>query len=274
MANTKIGGFTFCGLHINNKDGNVGTYKLLEVDRPASPNMTYREYIAPKRNGSKRYDSRYEDIIISVVIGVSGNSIEKQQKITNLLSQWIGKEDKLMFDDRPSLFYKAKFFNSATVDNQGIFTRLSITFIASYCMYELYDDLRDYTVNQLTMAIDDIGMLVNRAEWSGITTSQIKRINNTGNFESQPIIEITGTASLLILEVNNKAFSFMNLNGSVFIDTEQMLVYEIVGTKKVSVLQQFRGLFPSIPIGESDVHIGGTNLNLDITIDFKNTYIV
>ena len=274
MANTKISGLTFCGLHINNKDGNVGTYKLLEIDRPVSPNMTYREYIAPKRNGSKRYDNRYEDIIISVVIGVSGNSIEKQQKITNLLSQWIGKEDKLIFDDRPNLFYNAKFFNSTTIDNQGIFTRLTITFIASYCMYELYDDLRDYPVDQLTMVVDDIGILVNRAQWTGITTSQIKQINNTGNFEAQPIIEVTGTASLLILEMNNKAFSFANLNGSVFIDTEQMLVYEMVGTKKVSCLSQFQGVFPVISVGESDVHIGGTNLNLDIIIDFKNTYIV
>lgn len=274
MANTRISGVTFCGLHINNKDANIGTYKLLEVDRPASPNMTYREYIVPRRNGSKRYDNRYEDIIITVVIGVNGNSVEKQQKITNLLSRWIGKEDKLIFDDRPNLFYNAKFFNSSTVDNQGVFTRLAITFIASYCMYELYGDLRDYTVNQLTTTVDNMGVLVNRAQWSEITASQIKPINNVGNFEAQPTIELTGKASLVILEVSNKSFSFADLNGSVFVDTEQMLVYKIMGTKKVSCLPQFQGVFLSIPVGESDVYIGGNDLNLDIIIDFKNTYIV
>jgi len=44
MANNKIGGMTFAGLHINNRDGNINTYKLLDTDRPSSPNMTYRVY--------------------------------------------------------------------------------------------------------------------------------------------------------------------------------------------------------------------------------------
>jgi len=190
------------------------------------------------------------------------------------LAQWIDKEDKLMFDDRPGLFYNAKIFSSVTLDNQGIFTELTIIFIASYVMYELYDDLRDYTVNQLTMAVDDMTMLVNRALWSDITVSQIKQINNAGNFESQPIVELTGTATLITMQIYDKAFSFNSLaNESVFIDTEKMIVYKIINNKKVSVMQRFTGLFPTIPTGLSDVIIGGTALNLSITVDFKNTYI-
>lgn len=274
MANAKIGGMSFCNVSIVNKDGNIGTYKLIDVDRPASPTMTYREFVAPKRNGSKRYDNRYEDIIIKVVIGVSGNAVEKQTKITNLLSQWIGKEDKLIFNDRPNLFYKAKFFESIPLDNKGLFAEISITFICSYCMYELYDDLRDYTVNQLTMAVDDIGILVNRAEWTGITASTTKQINNLGNYEAQPIIELSGVATLLTLTMNGKALSIANLNGTIWVDTENMIVYSMNGSAKVSALSKFTGLFPTIAPGLNYVEIGGIALNLSITVDFKNTFIV
>lgn len=253
MANTKIGGMTFCNVKISNKDGNIGNYKLLEVDKPCSPNMTYHEFVAPKRNGSKRYENRYEDLIIKVVIGVSGNTIDRQTKITNLLCQWIGKEDKLIFDDRPNLFYKAKFFKSCTSDNDGVFTKLTITFIASFCMYEL---------------------LANNSEWIGITANTTKQISNQGNYKAQPIIKLSGVATQLTLKINNEAFSIANLSGIIYIDSENMIVYTMNNNVKVSSLLQFTGVFPTIEPGVNDVVISGTALNLSIIIDFKNTYIV
>jgi len=274
MALTRIGGMTFKGIHITNMDFNLNTYKLISVDIPLTPTMTYREFSAPKRHGSKRYDNRYENKTITVTIGVTGTAIERQEKITSLLEQWIDVEDKLMFDNRPGLFYKAKFFDEIEQKDTGTFTEFTIIFNASYVMYELYDDLRDYTVDQLTMAVDDIGILVNRAEWPNITASQTKQINNLGNYEAQPIFDISGTAILLLLTIGEKAFSLENINGTVWVDTENMIVYSVSGSTKTSKMQQFKGLFPTIAKGLNYVEIGGTTLNLAITVDFKNTYIV
>ena len=236
--------------------------------------MEYWEFNAPKRHGSVYGSNRYTDNEIKVVIGFNGTAQERQTKITNLLSQWVGKEDKLIFSDRPNCFYNARFFDACTSKDSGTFTEVTISFIASYCMYELYDDLRDYKVNDLTMILDDLGALVCRATWQGITEYTTKTINNGGNFEAQPLIEINGTAKLITLEVNNKELSIANLSGTIFIDTENMNVYKMNGDKKVSVLPQFQGQFPTIAPGENNVFIGGNSLNVDITIDFKNTYIV
>lgn len=274
MGLSRIGGFSFCSKHITNLDFNLDTYKLISVDRPVAPRMTYREFIVPGVNGTRRYDNRYEDITIKVIVGVTGSSLERQQKITLLLQDWIGREDKLFFDDRPNLFYKARFYDAVTSKDAGTFTQITISFMCSYCMYKLYSDLRDYTVDNLTTTVDDMGVLVNRAEWQEITKSTIKQINNTGNYNANPIIEFTGTADLVLLEINNTQCSFANLKGTVFIDSENMVVYKVENNKKVSMLPQFRGIFPIIPKGASDIVIGGNNLNLDIIIDFKNTYIV
>ncbi len=274
MGLSRIGSMTFAGVTVTNLDFNLNTPKLVSVDRACSPTMQYEEFTAPYRNGSKYYDNRYDDIEIKVVIGFNGTATERQAKITNLLQQWIGKEDKLIFADRPNLFYKARFYKSVTSKDSGTFTQITVTFVASYCMYELYNDLRDYKVSELTMLADSIGALINRATWQGITAYTTKTIVNTGNFESKPLIEITGTATLLTFELNNVEFSIANISGTVYIDCEEMNVYKIVNNKKVSVLPQFQGDFPVVPVGQSTVYIGGTNLNVSITVDFKNTYIV
>lgn len=275
MANDRIGEMSFCGVKIDNKTYDINAYKLLDVDKPASPSMTFREYIVPNKHGSKRYDNRYEDLPITIVIGVSGSSVEKQTKITALLQQWINREGQLSFSDRPNLFYIAKFFDMSTSDNEGLFTKLTIKFTASFCMYEFYDDLRDYTVNELAMTVDDMEMIFNRSKWDDLVTYQVKQINNTGNFGASPLIELTGSATLITIGILDKIFSFNNLlNETVFIDSENMVVYKMVGNKKTSAMQRFTGLFPIIPVGISDVTISGIAFNLSITIDFKNTYIV
>ena len=277
MAVSKISGFSFNGTHINNKDGNFGTYKLLEMSRPSSPNLTYQEYTVPNRDGSQYASNRYEDMDISVVIGVIGTAVERQSKISSLLSGWMGVTGKLVFDDRPTLFYKAKIFNATSAEQDGKFTKLSIVFRCSYAMYELYDDLRDYTIDQLAdTTIDSFdGLLINKSAWQDITARTVKTVVNSGNYKALPTIEIVGTANLLTMQINDVAFSVANVNGTVYVNCEKMICYTMVGSAKTSFLQNFTGSFPTINKGENTVIIDGTSLNLtEITVEYPNTYIV
>lgn len=276
MANSlsRIHWFSFAGVKVTNLDFNLNTPKLVSVDRPSSPKMTYWEFNAPKRHGSTYGQNRYDDIDIKVIIGFNGTAEQRQTAITNLLSKWIGKEGQLIFADRPSAFYKARFFDSVTSKDSGTFTEITITFIASYCLYGLYGDMRDYLVSDLTMICDDIGCLVNRALWESVTGYTSKQLENKGNFETKPVITLEGTADLLLMQIGNEAFSISNLNVTTYVDCENMNVYKMENDKKVSLLPQFQGIFPTIQPGIVDVIISGTNLNLDVTIDYRDTYIV
>lgn len=271
---SRVRGFIFNGVTIDNYADN--DIYLLDVNRNATPALTRYDFIVPKRHGSISYNNRYEDKYIDVVIGIYAKTVqERRQKQRNLLQNFIDVEGKLIFLDEPNLFYIAKVYDEIQVQEGDVFTEIGISFKCSPFMYELYDDLRDYTINQLTMVVDDLGVLVNRAYWDDITSSTIKQIENTGNYEAQPTIEIEGNATLLQMQFGDVQFTFNNLNSeTIFIDCEKMIVYKIQDNKKVSALQRFYGIFPVIPVGESDVVINGTNLNLNITVDFKNTYIV
>ena len=274
MSLSRIHWFSFAGVQVTNLDFNLNTPKLVSVSRPSSPKMDYWEFNAPKKHGSAYRSIRYEDIDIKVVIGFHGTAQERQAKITSLLQQWIGKEGQLIFADRPSAFYRARFYNSCTTKDSGTFTEVTITFIASYCLYGLYEDMRDYLVSDLTMVSDDIGVLVNKALWESITAYTSKQLENKGNFETKPTIILEGTATLLLMQIGNESFSIENLSVTTYVDCEDMNVYKMENNKKVSLLPQFQGVFPTIAPGIVDVIISGTNLNLDITVDYKDTYIV
>jgi phage-related protein len=144
-------------------------------------------------------------------------------------------------------------------------------------MYELYDDLRDYTVNQLSdTTIESIdGLLINKSAWQNITDRTVKTVVNSGNYKALPIIEIAGTADLLTMQINETAFSVADINGTVYVNCEKMICYTQSGNTKTSFLQNFTGSFPSIGIGENTVIIDGTSLDLtEVTVEYPNTYIV
>ena len=264
----------FAGIKVSNSVNQSGSPKLLKVEKPASPKMDYWKFSAPGRNGSLYRSNRYEDIEIKVVLGFSGTPEARQFAITKVLKEWIGREDKLFLGDRPNLFYIARFFDACTVSDEGAFSTVEVVFIASFCLYELYDDLRDYRVCEMTMKADSIHALVCSTTWQDITSYTVKNIKNGGNFEAQPIFKILGSATRLQIEVNNTQFSLANISGTVMVDCENMNVYTVSNGKKVSILPQFRGTFPVIPVGESTVYISGEALAVEITLDFRNTYIV
>ena len=274
MSLSRIHWFSFAGVKVTNLDFNLNTPKLVDVSKPSSPKMDYWEFNAPKRHGSTYGNNRYEDIYIKVVVGFNGTAQERQTKITNLLQQWIGKEDQLIFGDRPNAFYKARFYDSCTSKDSGTFTEVTITFIASYCLYGLYGDMRDYLVADLTMVCDEIGCLVNRALWESVTGYTPKQLENKGNAGTKPIIVLEGTADLLLMQIGNESFSMADIDCTTYVDCENMNVYKIENDKKVSLLPNFQGVFPTIAIGIVDVIISGTNLNLDVTVEYRDNYIV
>ncbi|MGE4213770.1 MAG: distal tail protein Dit [Anaerotignaceae bacterium] len=277
MATAKMGGFSFNGTHINNKDGDFNSYKLLEVSRPSSPNLIYQEFAVPNRDGSQYVNNRYEDMNVTVVVGVIGTATERQAKITSLLGGWMGITDRLIFDDRPTMFYKARIFEATTAEQDGLFTKLSITFRCSFALYELYGDSRDYTINQLAnTTVESLdSLLINKSAWQDITARIVKTVVNSGNYKALPTIEIVGTATLLTIQINDTAFSIANVNGTVYVNCEKMICYTMTGSTKTSFLQNFTGSFPTINTGENTVIIDGTSLNLtEITVEYPNTYIV
>lgn len=275
----KLYSLEFAGIKIEPTfDMSTAMYLLSGIERNAAPNLLYSEFIIPNRDGGYRQDNRYEDRDIRATIHVKGlTPINRQANMRNLLKNWIGIEDKLIIGDNPLLYYKAKVYSAIPIKEVNNYLELSIVFRCSYAMYELYDDGRDYTINQLAnTTVESLdGLLVNKSAWQNITARTVKTIVNSGNYKALPTILISGTADLVTVRIEDTAFSVANVNGIVYVDCDKMICYTVSGSTKTSKLTDFTGNFPIVKVGSNAVIIDGTSLNLlEVTINYPNTYIV
>jgi predicted phage tail component-like protein len=273
---SRIKGFSFNGAVVNNTLDN-GVY-LLDVNKDAVPELLYTSFNIPNRDGTLTIPNRFENKNITVKIGVYAATVQDRRSIEReLIKNMVGTEGKLIFLDEPTFFYKAKIYGAIGRTEGDVFTEIQISFLCSPCMYELYDDLRDYTVNQLSdTTIESIeGLLINKSAWQNITDRVVKTVVNSGNYKALPTIEIVGTADLLTMQINDTAFSIADTNGTVYVNCEKMICYTQSGSTKTSFLQNFTGSFPFISTGDNTIIIDGTSLDLtEVTVEYPNTYIV
>lgn len=271
----KINGMIFKGVEINNLVMRDYEFKLLEFERPITPALTYEAVSVPHRDGAYYFKNNYENGTCNVKLGIHGtNAVKKQQVISNIISKWINTEGRLIFLDRPNLFYKAYIFDSITQDLGDYWTEVNITFNTSFASYQLYGDLRDYFAADKTK-IEDIDVFVNTSSWQNITSTFTATAENTGNYKALPVIYFFGTADLINFTMGENAFSFSGLNNSfVYIDCEKMTVYTVKDNKKVSLLTNFSGNFPEIQPGNNNFVVSGISLNLtEMRLLYPNTFI-
>lgn len=268
-------GMIFGDLMINNTNG----LYLIDVKMNAAPSMRYFEFDVPKRHGSHYFSDKYEDQIIKITIGIKNkNIIERKVKQREVLSRILARESSLSFLDEPNLYYKAICYEAVPAKDDRLFTMLDIEFMASYCKYEFIGDLNDVLIDDMNTIIDELETLINTLEWINIDTLTYKEIENTGNFESLPFVTVTANTNCDSVTIDNgiNSFTLTSLVAGevVYVDTEKMIVYKIVDNVKTSVLSRFTGEFLTIPVGEILITINGSNFDINLEVDYRNTYIV
>jgi len=271
---SRVRGFTFNGTTVDNMLNN--DIYLLDVDKAAAPEQHYAVFDLPNRDGDLIVPDKYSNKFITVTVGIWAlKAADRRAKEREILKNIVGKKGRLIFLDEPSLFYEASVHDEIKRKEDKVWTKITISFICSPFMYELYGDLRDETISSSQRYADDDGALINISSWENITSSFTDRIINAGNYKAMPEIYLFGNAKTVTVRINNDEFSFSDLNGFVYINCKNLVVYTISDNKKKSLLTNFSGAFPVIEAGENSIEIGGNNLKLDeIQINFPNTYIV
>lgn len=278
MANIKFhrsGGFAFNNVTVDN----TNDIFLLDVVRNATPIKTRYDFIVPLRDGSQTFNNRYDNQYIDVVIAFYDVDIQtRRQKQRTLLSQFVDVESKLIFLDEPTLFYNAEVIDSIEVIEGEVFTEVTVHFKASHCKYELLDDLNEIIVNQMFTTVDALNILVNSLEHTNISALTNISINNQGNYEASPILIVTANTNCTSVTISNatNSFTLQNLvaGEQIYIDTEKMIAYKIVNAVKESVLTRFTGQFLKIPVGENAITVNGQSFNINLSIEYRNTFIV
>lgn len=273
-------GFTFGPAKVLSKrEEDISGIYLLGVKYDASPNMQVFEFTVPNRNGSKYYRNRYEDKDIQVTVGIYAATVEQRRQMQReLLSKIVGRKSRLVFLDEPNLFYEAECFEGIGVSENEIMTELDIVFKCSYCMYEFLGDANDIITADADFTADELDLITNTQGWMNINTLTYKMIENTGNEEALPFLTISANTACTSIIIDNgiNSFTLSNLAAgeTVFIDSEKMIVYTKNGDEKVSAMTRFSGKFLKVPVGESMITISGASFSINLSFQYRNTYIV
>lgn len=247
-------GFAFGEAYVNSKrePDNSGIY-LLDVKGDATPTMQVFSFTAPLRHGSKYYKNRYEDKEKTVTVGIHANTVEQRRVIQRELLEKIIKagRSKLVFLDEPGLFHWAEVFDGIGENEAEFMTELDIPFVCSYCKYGIEDK-------------------------NIVLSSGANQLNNAGNLEAQTIIKITASSSGDVTvsgDSNSFKISGMTNGETVYIDSDNMVVYKMTGVAKASVMHRFTGKFITLTPGSNNITVSGT-ATAEVTASYNDTYIV
>lgn len=264
-------GFTLNGIHSDTIGAIFSTEAVSIV-----PSKKQTSVSVLGRDGSYIFEGSFENISIELSGAIPGYEIVDRRKIARKLSNFLSKTGSLVFDYEPDIEYNVvKITNNISANMQHLkyYDSFNVIFECEPTPIQTY-------YNDIEWAWEDISTAwaYMNFPWAGmypriftVVSGSTINLVNTGTYKALPIIILRGKAS----NISFGGMTYINLDGTVYIDCKNQVVYSIDGTTKVNRLSNFSGEFIEIS-PEPDVNVftvSGSITNLTIEFDYKNTFL-
>jgi predicted phage tail component-like protein len=242
-------------------------------------------YIPPKRQITKEVQGRdggytfedcYGDIQIPLKCKITGETLLDRRKTAREIAAWLTNKGTLIFDYEPDVEYTVV---KITNDIKGMFVGYHLPVDEFTIIFECKPFQKQTYYND-NITWDDITSAWKyfNIPWNGegcdrafltVEHGDTLQLANFGTYKARPIITLTGVAATVTIG----PFTYTGLNGTIYVDCEDRVVYSESGGVKTNKLPYFTGTFVELVPGVTDLAVSGTITNLDVTFDYKNTYL-
>ena len=257
-------GFTFKGI-------DSSTYKLTVKTQslPVLPSRrSVQEYVLGKDNPFD-FEDGYNRKRITLNCEINAVTMPERRYYARLIAAWLSGEGDLILNYEPDKVYSARVLSVVNATPSGVYDKIIIAFEVDLAKSTYYNE-------GLTWDEADMIWLSAEIPWDGLdqtfTGTGTHTVNNLGTYKALPIIELTGTASSITLTLGDLAFTYTGLNGTIYIDCDNKLVYSGT-TTKTNQRANFSGDYLELDPGENDIVVSGTVTDISIYYNFKNTYL-
>jgi len=219
-------------------------------------------------------DSGYDNIELEFECKIVDDLILHRRKNMRLISQWLRNTGTLILDYEPDVSYDVvKTVSDIDVNIMGY--KLPIDEFT--IKFECRPNQTQLFYNS-DMTWEDSDALLQYADlpWIGyervfeLTIPNVISVMNAGTYKALPIIKVEGVADELRIE----HMTITGLNGTLYIDCKDYVVYSESGGVKTSQMSKFEGEFLEIDPGENLFAILGTFTEpITLTFDYKNEYL-
>ncbi len=238
------------------------------------PYMTLKNFETKKvigRDGAYVFEDGYDNKFVEVTCVITG-TLPERRMLARSIVEWLSKDyGALIFDcDENISYHVVRTVSDISTTPESMKETFTINFECEPFSYS--ESARKWGNTYETWSEANIrfgGKLFIVSDGSSI------QLENIGNYLADPLIKLTGIAEEVNINFTNtnQSLKYINLDGSVYIDCRNKLVYEQTESGKVNKLSNFDGDFLKIPAGVNDVTFTGIIDNLNVQFEYKNTYL-
>ena len=220
-------------------------------------------YIAPKRqtvvevfgrDGQYVFEDGYNNMLIELACSIVNEDLEERRATAYEISVWLAKTGKLIFDYEPTIEYQVV---KVTNDVKGVSRGYALPVDDFNVTFECKPYREQVAYNPIADRI------------FYPSADETLEVPNNGTYKALPIISLTGSATTVTIG----GFTFVNLDGTLYIDCKEQVVYSTSGPNKVNRIASFSGDFPELIPGVNSFLVSGTITTLRVEFIYKNTYL-
>jgi phage-related protein len=224
------------------------------------------------RDGEYIFEDGYNNIQNEFICKIGGYDIYERRKRARSIAAWLSSTGSLILDSEKDVEYRVvKSVSDVYASVFGREYREEFTVIFECEPFQK----QTYYNDGLAWEDVDSGWEYSNIPWDGydrtftVNSGQTIDVVNGGTYKNFPLITLSGVASLVTIG----DFTITNLDGTIYIDCHNRLVYSMNGASKVNKIGNFSGKFPQLNPGSNLFMITGSITNLIISFDYKNTYL-
>lgn len=246
-------------------------------DDPLTPSFSRKTYSIPGREGvipfGTEIKERHFSYPLMIIERFHYDMQEKFEEFASFFFDKYGKPRRLKMvrDYDPTKFYYVELEKQILPDRLAEDGKFVLPLVAyDPYAYTLLKSVENITWGTRIPFATKITFGYKPSQFT-VNGPQKLEVNNMGNLVVRPIIEIVGTASGLTLTLNGKGFSFGDLNNeTLFIDAATYTVKK----NNQNYLFKMTGDLERLELvpKNNNVQIGGIDLNLKVTFDFRGKY--
>jgi len=264
-------GFIFNGQ--SSDDLNI-CIKTLSI--PIIPPRRQHTISVPGMDGEYVFEDGYNNIKIELECTLVGDPIYNRRKQARIIALWLAKTGRLSMSYESDIEYIV-VKTMSTID--AVMNRETSTDVFKIVFECLPYVEQSFYTDKIKWGEAHIPWGEAHIPWGGyprkfnLTAEQTIKITNNGTFVNKPIIILTGVST----SVTIGECTINNLNGTVYIDCKNGIVYSLDGETKINKMMDYTSTLPEKFIrlypGDNYFDVTGPFANIDLEFDYRNTFL-
>lgn len=204
---------------------------------------------------------------------ITRNHIELQRRVSALAAFLLDGDGRprtmdIIFANSPDRKYSVRYVGSLNIDRIAGLGTFTLPFTAFDPFgYSTYTTL-EINVDNTVITVDS-DLLLDSGYTFTLNGPQSVQIHNIGTLNVEPVVEIRGSFTRLILTVGGVDFIYNQpMSGTLILDFKRKTAK--IGNQ--SVLMNTNARFGKIPRGASNIIVSGAGININMAVIFRQKY--